>query len=580
MQILMIPEKDASCMSLAPIADEFLKRGHHIDIYALYNSKTVLREFDPSIPVYDYDALTEEAIEKADIIFASVLAGGYIGQKGVLTTKKPIFTQNYLINKQVIWGGDICFEPSNEATVNQYTPYLNCARISIGEPKYDNIRFENKGKGILFIDSGHFPFGLEGKRALASLLLDICNAYPQFVLTIKPRFLPEDDVITHTNYLHLYDVITEQAGGVIPKNLNMLYEHKNLTELINENHTVICMYTTAYSGVVAANKGLIILDDIPSDDTYDLRLKVLLRIRENMKGSEAIVDYRHVKEALPNGVIASDSYKDFLRVNDTNVAEKIVEISEYIVDNFYCRNIMPRKANCDYAEYKKALEGGGALDWNEIIRKRCMDYMILKTFIQIDFRVKADVCIENALHKIEEWMKRVDMTDKFFVKELEKKGKEIQNNCIIENANLLMQDEIDYGVLLNTLLIQKKYAEIKDMPKRELGADYFYRAKVAFVEGKSEQEFFELEQYMKISLNRTYVKEISDMPDNKFWGFSRYITLLAERRNIEKAKEYYEYMKQFFNCLYKVDASEENVTNRNKRHYLLLEKTYKVLQGA
>jgi len=580
MWVIMITEKDASCKSLAPIADAYLRRGHYVEIYALYYSKTVLQDFDTRIPIHSYDDLTEEDIEKTDVIFATTMAGGFIHQKGLLTARKPIFTQNYLVNKQVVWGGDVCFESSNKATENQYTPYLNCCRIEIGEPKYDHVVFNGDGEGLLFIDSGHYPFGEEGKQTLARLLLEICREYPQLVLTVKPRFLPEDEVVTHVNHLHLYDVIAEEAAGSLPSNLHLLYEHQDLADLINRNRTVMCMYTTAFTGVVAAGKGLIVLDQIPSEDTYDLRLKVLMRIKENMEDSGALIDYRKVGEVLPGGTVPTEAYQHFLLAETTNVSEKIVEVTEYLTECFFDRGIAFEKVSCSYSEYQTAFIHGKRLDWDEIIRKRCKDYMILKAFIQIDFRVNAEIQIENALKEIEQEILEWKLTDGSSVTALEKRAKEIQDKCIMENADKMRKDDIDYGILLNTLFLQKKYSQIKEMPPRELGADHFYRARVAYEEGNQEQEFFELEKYMDVTLGRAYIKEISDMSNNKFWGFSRYISLLAEHRGVEEVRKYFALMKQFFHGLYGVEATKDHVTSSNKVHYRFIEQAGNVLAMA
>ncbi len=579
MQVLMITEKDASCMSLAPLADAFIRKGHHIVIYAIFNSKVVLREFHKDILICDFDCLTDEAIEKADIIFTTAIAGGYINQKGLFTAKKPIFTQNYLINKQMVWGGDICFNPSNETTANHYIPYLNYSRVAIGDPKYDNISKNTEGEGILFIDSGHYPFGMEGKQSLARLLLDICKEFPDIKLTIKPRFLPDDDVVTHTNKLHLYDVIKSEADTFLPENLEMLYEHKNLTELICQCRTVICMYTTAFSGAVAAGKGLIILDNIPSDDTYDLRKKTLMYIRENMEGSGAIIDYRMIKKVLPYGTVCADSYKHFLNTLDMNVSEKIVEISKYLVENFYAKNVFPRKVNCEYMEYLEAFVKDSDLNWNKVIQKRYTDFMILKTFSLIDFRIKTNLNIGNALKEIEQWSAKFNKVEQPKISELKERARDIREKCIIENADLLVTDDIDYGILLNALFYKQEYNKIKNMDRRELGADYFYRAKVAFEEKDFELEYYELKKFFEITIKRSYIKEISDMSDNKFWGFSQYITLLIKHKENEKAKKFFELMKEFFYDLYKVLPLAENINNLNEKHYLYIEQLSRKLEG-
>lgn len=117
------------------------------------------------------------------------------------------------------------------------------------------------------------------------------------------------------------------------------------------------------------------------------------------------------------------------------------------------------------------------------------------------------------------------------------------------------------------------------MDRRELGADYFYRAKVAFEEKDFELEYYELKKFFEITIKRSYIKEISDMSDNKFWGFSQYITLLIKHKENEKAKKFFELMKEFFYDLYKVLPLAENINNLNEKHYLYIEQLSRKLEG-
>ena len=52
MKILMISLRDGQNISLAKIADAFLRRGHEITIYAPYYAGNVLKFFDKKIPKF------------------------------------------------------------------------------------------------------------------------------------------------------------------------------------------------------------------------------------------------------------------------------------------------------------------------------------------------------------------------------------------------------------------------------------------------------------------------------------------------------------------------------------------------
>ena len=193
MKILMITEKDAANVSLARISDSFLNNGNEIVIYAPYFAENVLKFFDKRIPRFPLSDLSDDLVSSCDIIFASSLVSYWMADKNLLSIKKPIFTQNYLINQQLQWGGDICFVPSLATTLTDYDQYLYYSKIEIGEPKYDHVSLTSPDTKIfLFIDSGHYPFGKKGKKELARTLLDICKTFPDYELWIKPRFLPGD----------------------------------------------------------------------------------------------------------------------------------------------------------------------------------------------------------------------------------------------------------------------------------------------------------------------------------------------------------------------------------------------------
>lgn len=515
MKILMISEKDAANASLARIADAFLQQNDFVRVYATYYDPQVLQAFSDLIPRYPIHEIDEAAIEWCDIIFCSTLASIHLPEI-VFRAHKPIFTHNYLMNRQINWGGDLCFAPSQATVASDYDEYLNYSYLGIGEPKYDEqervsqtVNNRTEEKRFLFVDSGHFPFSLEGKKALAKTLLDICETYPDYELEIKPRFLPEDHIITHRNDIHLYDVIRKVADGKIPKNLKMLNKHEDLRTLIDRCSVMICLYTTAFVGAVVAGKGLIILENLPSEDVYDIRMKTYLRNRENMVASGALIDYRQVHKRLPDGVKADGGYLDFLLEEKDHVSDKIVEVCKYLWSNYYAKGTFPHMTDSVYQDYQNSYVQDPEMTWETVIQKRCHDYILLKSLILIDFHVKSKLDISCILESVKQY------EDDF--------GLFLQNQtalrdlCIIKNADIMLKDRIDAGILLNAYYLTGQFDAIRQFPLKDLGAYHLYRAFVALEDPKeSDQKLAKehLETYCKISGERTYNLEISDMPNN------------------------------------------------------------------
>lgn len=558
MKILMITEKDAANQSLARIAKAYMKRKHTVVIYATYYAKNVLREFDEEIYAAPFDELNDEIISSCDIIFATSIAASFLSKKNILFAAKPIFTHNYLINRQISWGGDFCFVPSIATVGSEYDVYLNYPYIEIGEPKYDSLSVNvQEQKMLLFIDSGHYPFGWEGKKELARTLIEIARISPDYELWIKPRFLPGDTVVTHKNTRHLYDIIREEAGDNLPANLLMLIEHRDLKELIDLCHTVICMHSTAFVGAYAAGKGLIVLDGLPSEDVYDVRWKDFNRIREEILPSGAVVPYKNVKAFLPDGVRCSEEYKRYLLAEQDGVAEKICEVTEYFYNEFYRRGKFPKGVNTSYSTIKKDIVCDDECDWNCIIRRRCEDYLLQRMLILIDYNIKVSINIQMLLNEIRDFSEDFESFRTEFLKKLSQVTI-YRDQCIIENYDLMLHDDIDSGILLNALYRMKQGSEIKAFPKKDIGAFYLFRGFVASDENDMETAVLCMKKYIAVSVEREYIKEVSDMPGNRARAFKILLKGLMHENSNETS--YYLYLlEKLYHILYPASGITDSI---------------------
>lgn len=552
MNILMITEKDAANASLYLIANAFQKHGHEVNVYAPFYSDNVLRDLKKlSIKIYNFAELTEEVLEKHDFIFSSVFSLKWLYDKGLFGVKKFIFTHDYLLHGEMTYGGDFSFATCIHNTASSYQQYLTYGKMGIGEPKYDSLDNSISVEGnnrILFIDSGHYPFGLEGRMELAKTLVNICRQYPEYELWIKPRFLPTDDIITHYNGLHLYEVIEKIVNGKIPDNLVMLREHKDLQELINQSRTVMCMYTTAYISASLANKGLIILEGLPNEDCYDQRNKRKLIFRDRMKSSGALVNYKKVCDVLPDGIICSKDHMDEFLVQKNHVADKIVEVVTYIYENLIQYEKFPENKNYTYQEKcSNILERKGA-SWETILSDRFANYLKYRILISFDYRVNAKVNIQNILSPIYEYEGKGYITYEVF-KELMKEIDNIVFEGVINNSEVMMKDEIDQGILLHAYFWKKKEKELIAFPNKTTGAYNYFVGRMFFNKGNAKEgiEFFE--EYIRISEQSDFIKEISDMPNNKMYALKIMTKYYLSQNQIENARKSLEIWRQFFDAM-------------------------------
>lgn len=556
MKILMITEKDAANVSLAYVVQAFEIRKDEVIIYAPYCDASVLRCFDASIPKLPIGELTEEKIAWCDLIFCSTLSSIYLPVI-VFTAKKPIFTHNYLMNRQINWGGDICFAPTRKTVASDYDEYMNYSYIGIGEPKYDYIeKSASSDKRFLFIDSGHYPFSKEGKKELARILIDICRKYPDYELWVKPRFLPNDTVMTHRNVIHLYNVIQNESNGNIPKNMVLLNYHEDLMKLIHQSTTVICMYTTAFVGAVVAGKGLIIIDNLPSADVYDIRHKTYMRARENMVALGALIDYRNIEQLLPDGVKGTDEYLDFLLEEKEHVADKICEVCEYLWREYYSKNKFPQKRNSTYRNYKNDYMPDKDMTWERKISQRFQDYILFKSLILIDFHVKEKLDIGYVFEKAKDCSDENGIIQEDTFRNFLGNVNYIRDSCIIKNREILLRDKIDSGILLNAYYLRKKFDEIRKFPVTDIAAYDLYRAFVAFDENNTSLAKMHFIRYFNQSMEREYNLEISDMPNNKFKAFETLIGILCQENEAESVRYYYSALLNYYSEFYVLSETD------------------------
>lgn len=565
MKVMMITEKDAANASLAKIADAFLKRGDCVKIYATYFDEKVLGSFDKSIEKHRAKDIKQSDIEWCDIIVCSTLVSIYVPIV-VFFAHKPIFTHNYLMNRQINWGGDLCFAPTQQTVESDYDEYLNYSYMGIGEPKYDEpvTELNDKQKRMLFIDSGHYPFAYEGKQELARILVRTCLKYPDYELWIKPRFLPGDKVITHRNNIHIYDVIRKECGGDVPKNLVMLETHQDLKALINQSNTVICMYTTSFVGAVVAGKGLVLIDNLPTKDVYDIRNKTYMRNRENMLNSGALIDYREVDSLLPDGVKCSEEYLDYLLEEKENTADKIAEVCHVLWGTYYSKGFFPKYRDTTYKEYKSVFSIDDDMTWKKQTTRRCQDYFLLKSLILIDFHVNSKLDISYILKKADECLEIDGFIHEETFRGILANVNGYRDKCIIQNEEIMLKDDIDAGVLLNALYLQKEYDRIREFSNHTISAYHMYRAFTAIDTKETNAKTIakqHLIQYFDQCIEREYNLEISDMPNNKFRAYIELLELLKEERSIPQTIYYTSHMKRFYLQNYFVNELYDNIAD-------------------
>lgn len=125
---------------------------------------------------------------------------------------------------------------------------------------------------VLYIESGHYPFGKKGRTVLANALARLVLENPECEFVVKPRFLiGEAQDASHRNEDYLLYYVKSCFNGVLPANLSWLNEYYSLDVLISEADVIIHTYSSAHSQAALQGKKIINLIDIPSLETADFR---------------------------------------------------------------------------------------------------------------------------------------------------------------------------------------------------------------------------------------------------------------------------------------------------------------------
>lgn len=374
MDIAVIFRKDTDNFTMALLIREFIKRGHSVAGFALYFDRNHLYMLDGiDLPIRPAGDLNRELLEQYDILLS--YTGVYKDMHWLMDTDiyvisydndyydEPLIGTDLLLERGVGWRPEL---PCGKRA--------ECARLVVGEPKHDTWSVKDikeNPKELLFIDSGHYPFGKEGKQAAAHFILEACRRFPDYHITVKPRFLKGDKSVTHQNMLFLYDFIEEEAGGTLPDNLLLLREHHTLERLIAAAHTVITMYTTAYIDAAAQGKPLVILDNLPNEEHPELRIKThWTPAREIMKGSGCLVDYRKALQYLPDGIPCRQEHLRKHIYSRGNVNEKFVASIEWLWEHYISMGKYPAPDHYFYDRLEGAVKQTVSMKRLKELRKK------------------------------------------------------------------------------------------------------------------------------------------------------------------------------------------------------------------
>lgn len=457
MNIIVVSGLDATNFVLVNIVRELKDRGHRVFIYGKSQEHLNINMFKGIVekiePLQSLDRRLEGDLKEIDAVFCSNDTMLHL-----LDVRKYIFAYSItsIFGTLVSEGGDFMFASGMRKYEGQLKE--NCAFMGVGNPKYSGTEEitesskKTRNHRFLFIDSGHYPFGREGKVLLAQLLLRICEKFPQYELVIKPRFLEGDEGRTHRNSTHLYSCIRECCEGAAPDNLVMLKEYGDMNRLIGMSDTVLCMYTSAFLDVMVQEKGLVIIGNLPNRDSADMRNGFHWRImKEECERSGCLTDYHDVLSCLPEGMHGRKGYLKRQLSYGGNASKKIVDVMEYVVQNFIAQGRFPKRNVWDCNTYQQEMKADEMLTWEGLIENRKCNFLNYHASRYLD-KIKHDMDMGDYL----KWMESKRKEGRLLhtpAKDLVEEAGGILGRMVVENRASLYGDPVSESHLIKAMFM-------------------------------------------------------------------------------------------------------------------------------
>lgn len=523
MKILVTANSDSNNLSIENIVKEMIKRGHQVEIFARHTTPWCVRMFTAlNLPIHEEKELTSKIISQFDVAFCCNDSMDVLRLADIY-----IFSYNVVMDTWITEGADFMFTmirdrklPCNE----------DCALMPIGNTKNDAPRIcKTSEKQFLFIDAGHNPYGEKAKYQVANMLLAICHSYPEHKLVVKPRWLLNDtENRYHATTLHLYNILEKITNGNLPNNLILLNEHRDLQELIDESICVISTSITCFLDALLRGKGCIIVDGFDAEEHYVTRA-AFRNGYDTAKQVGCCVGYMDVLKYLPDGLGTHSKYIQEQIAYIDGVSSRIIDVVEYIFDNFIKLKRYPAIKKYEYSDLHKELIVDPALTLEELKYKRFKNGMLYKTRSWV--KINADIDYSEYYTTLENSYRLYPLTNGGY-KSLDAKMEEKSKEIVLKNKDKCMKDAIDQSVIFQMLYESRRENEILDMPQDEIlcTGPYHYFLGIIY---KKQSNFDAALSHLCLFLDEANSRSFTKYPQENDWGVRNAYNYLFKAYNGE-----------------------------------------------
>jgi hypothetical protein len=509
MRIAILAHSDGEAWSLLPICREMLSRGHLLDLYLPRDAvaqRRILSEL--KIPTYDLGLLSGTRLNRYDCTLGGQNAAKLVIDKDIYTFSFDLETAKYCSNI-----AEFVFRPVDRKPIF----CLDYAEMTTGRP-FDEITIDEEiveKKQILYIDSGHIPYGLEGKSQIADMLLRIAHENPDYEIIVKPRWLRNQGGSKfHYNAIHLYDIIEERSNNELPDNLILLEEHLPMRTLIKQSHSVITLFTTSVLDILAERKGLCIVTGYSMEDRYDKRIENYKNEEAFFKDTGCLVNITDVPKFMPHGISYDESVVNKYTPESFGASSRIVNVIEYVVGNFLCHKRYPESLKYNYNSYKSEMKVS-MLTWCELKQKRLKNYLY-GIIINHETEYITTAIDYSPLKQFADTEFEKYSVTKTGQRDLLSSFEEVKSQFYIHNAVLLSSNDIEQSFLLEALYYLGQYDEILSMNSEEvlcIGPYHYYCALINHERGNVDAVVYHCGLFLLDYCSRAYGKYLIEEPN-------------------------------------------------------------------
>lgn len=516
MKILVVSFNDSDNLTIENVLYELEARGHEITIFAPFMDDDSIRMFKGlKAKICPIKELTNKRAKEFDVAFCSVMMMGRMKFLDIYCFVYSQFYEEYFMTD----GADFMFTYRSGCLPRCS---YRCASMQVGDPKNDKVVFSptENSKRILYVDSGHMPFGRKGKEQIAEMLLEICEKFPDYELCIKPRWLRgKKDNFTHKNTNHIYDVIEECCGGNVPSNLNMLNKHLNLQELIDSSISVITLYSGATLNAMLQEKGLLIAAGWENEDKWDIRNEGLIKGKHDLYSeSGCVVNYKELVNYLPDGIRAEKAFEDKMFCYKRGASKRIAEVMEYVFEQFLKKGLYPDTQEYSYETYTDTMSANAEITMKTLKQERVRD-ILQQNVALLSYRVHPAVDFSRYYKELDLRYKTAPITEEGF-RVLAKEMAGIRDDILVEHSELLMQDDIDQAFLLRAMFDSGRESDILSIPSEDvlcIGPYHYYLGLIYSKYRETDLAINHFIAFLTEANERSYEK----YPQEANWGLKR-----------------------------------------------------------